>query len=65
MIEVRTEALNAQAEGAGTAMRWQEVPGAGPLTALTIESFAPGNAEFPCGRAKSYGVAKSCVACAT
>ena len=59
------EALDVQAERAVTAIRWQTVPGDGPLTTLAIESLAPEQMEFSCGRAKSCDVAKSCVACAT
>ncbi|NSY40898.1 IS110 family transposase [Leisingera sp. ANG59] len=49
-ITGRTAALKALAAQTETARRLQTMPGAGPMTALAVEAFAPDMAEFKCGR---------------
>ena len=49
-IHARTVKIKALAAEAGTARRWQTIPGAGPLTALAVEAFAPPMENFGCGR---------------
>ncbi|WP_231125892.1 IS110 family RNA-guided transposase [Roseovarius gahaiensis] len=49
-IEAKTKALKALAAETDTARRLQTMPGVGPLTALTVEAFAPDMAQFKSGR---------------
>ena len=49
-IEARTKALKALAAETATARRPQTMPGAGLLTALAVEAFAPDMAQFRSGR---------------
>jgi len=49
-INARTSKIKALAAEADTARRLQTIPGVGPLTALTVEAFAPPMENFRCGR---------------
>jgi transposase len=49
-INARTGKIQALANEADTARRLQTIPGAGPMTALAVEAFAPAMANFSCGR---------------
>jgi transposase len=49
-INARTGNIQALANEADTARRLQTIPGAGPMTALAVEAFAPAMANFSCGR---------------
>lgn len=49
-IDTRTKDLKALAAETDTARRLQTMPGVGPLTALSVEAFAPDMAQFRCGR---------------
>jgi len=49
-IGARMKTLKAIATETETARRLQSMPGAGPLTALAVEAFAPDMGQFSCGR---------------
>jgi transposase len=49
-IEARTKKLKAIAAETDMARRLQTMPGVGPMTALSIEAFAPDMVQFKCGR---------------
>jgi transposase len=48
-IEARTKKLKAIAAETDMARRLQTMPGVGPMTALSIEAFAPDMVQFKCG----------------
>jgi transposase len=49
-IDARTAKIKALAAETDTARRLQTIPGVGPLTALSVEAFAPPMENFRCGR---------------
>ena len=54
-INARTKKIKALAGEADTARRLQAIPGAGPMTALAVEAFAPSMESFIQGRAFQPG----------
>src|SRR3978361_2223535 len=49
-INARTAKIKALAAEPDTARRLQTMPGVGPMTALSIDAFAPPMESFRCGR---------------
>ncbi len=49
-IDVKSKKMKSLAAETDTARRLRTMPGAGPLTALAVEAFAPDMAQFKCGR---------------